>query len=308
MPSYTLDELLERMEPQAQRDKALMERCVDGLGLYAAGKAADNRFASEIEDMRKLVGNLIGYWGLDDNEKTDGKTSEDFLGAFDSRIYEAKTGGKITGDVYQSGLNVINGLYRYGEEMVACQGEAAMSDILDIGDLMKEIAEYWNFETEISDDLTARLESEVRDMLKNAVLPGWPVSGENVNGYIINRVVLFSDDRGFALAHNPAEPSPFVTWQFTNDNGRPDYYWGRYVNSEVRALADYVSRTVNYKESHLVTEKPLPQALAELERCESGESNERPSVIETIRATQKAPREPKIDTPSKQKDKGGPEL
>ncbi|MDR1538093.1 MAG: hypothetical protein LBU32_08870 [Clostridiales bacterium] len=39
MLRYTLEELIKIMEPQARRDKALIDKCIDGLGLYAAIKA-----------------------------------------------------------------------------------------------------------------------------------------------------------------------------------------------------------------------------------------------------------------------------
>jgi len=66
MPSYTLDELNKMMEPQAQRDKALINQCIEGLGLYAAQQQRDSFFSSKPDEMRKLVENLVGYWCLDD--------------------------------------------------------------------------------------------------------------------------------------------------------------------------------------------------------------------------------------------------
>ena len=66
MPSYTLDELNKMMEPQAQRDKALINQCIEGLGLYAAQQRRDSFFSSKPDEMRKLVENLVGYWCLDD--------------------------------------------------------------------------------------------------------------------------------------------------------------------------------------------------------------------------------------------------
>lgn len=52
---------------------------------------------------------------------------------------------------------------------------------------------------------------------------------ENIQGYEIEKSVLFENSRGFALGHNPAAPQPYVTWQFTeNVGGVRDYYWGHY--------------------------------------------------------------------------------
>jgi len=50
---------------------------------------------------------------------------------------------------------------------------------------------------------------------------------ENIQGYEIEKSVLFENNQGFALGHNPAAPQPYVTWQFTeNEGGVRDYYWG----------------------------------------------------------------------------------
>jgi hypothetical protein len=49
---------------------------------------------------------------------------------------------------------------------------------------------------------------------------------ETVHGYEILRSVIFANNRGFALAENFAAVDPFITWQFTIENGARDYYWG----------------------------------------------------------------------------------
>ena len=36
MPTYSLAELIEKMEPQGRRDKALIRECITGLTVYAA--------------------------------------------------------------------------------------------------------------------------------------------------------------------------------------------------------------------------------------------------------------------------------
>jgi hypothetical protein len=80
---------------------------------------------------------------------------------------------------------------------------------------------------------------------------------EKVHGYEIRKSVCFSNDRGFALAHNPAAVSPFVTWQFTEENGKRDYYWGHYFSKEESAVTDYGKRTGEYRTDYpTLTEKP----------------------------------------------------
>jgi len=100
-------------------------------------------------------------------------------------------------------------------------------------------------------------------MLEAIPLPGQPMIGENAD-YKLQQAILFGNDRGFALAHNPNAPAPFVTWQFTNEDGEMNHYWGHYMGSEERARIDYISRVTDYMESYKVAEKPIPTAAAEM--------------------------------------------
>ena len=53
---------------------------------------------------------------------------------------------------------------------------------------------------------------------------------EENQGYVIRQSVLFDNGRGFALGEHPREG--FVTWQFTQEGNRRDYYWGHYAATE----------------------------------------------------------------------------
>jgi hypothetical protein len=339
MPSYTLDELLKKMEPQAHMDKALIARCIDGLGLYTAQIAAENSHSDKIKETRKLVETLVGYWGI--NDGTNAKPLEDFLDAFDERVYDARAGGAVTGDVFQAANNVIYGLYRYGEDMVTGQGADAMGEILDMSDLIKDIAQAWDYEPDIAADLTGRLETEVRDMLDNITLPGQVMSGIKNAGYELTQAVLFDNDGGIALAHHPNAPAPFVTWQFNNENGVFNHYWGHYYGKEDRALIDYITRTADYQRSYKLTEKPIPTAAIEAdaeqnynmidgvknnegepkpdltdgqtyaEICELAPETlpeEKASVLDQIRAAREVPKQPRERGPEPEKKKTGFEL
>lgn len=76
-----------------------------------------------------------------------------------------------------------------------------------------------------------------------------------VRGYEIKRSVLFENDRGFALGENPNAVNPFVTWQFTEENGVRDYYWGHYKNAMESAARDYEIRIAEYQQQYKVCEK-----------------------------------------------------
>ena len=77
---------------------------------------------------------------------------------------------------------------------------------------------------------------------------------ENIQGYEIEKSVLFENSRGFALGHNPAAPQPYVTWQFTeSEGGVRDYYWGHYFNEECEAIGDYNRRVFSYEKQYGVS-------------------------------------------------------
>ena len=70
---------------------------------------------------------------------------------------------------------------------------------------------------------------------------------------MIRQSVLFDNGRGFALGENFKAPNPFVTWQFTQEDGKRDYYWGHYFNGECEAIGDYNSRVFSYEKQYGVS-------------------------------------------------------
>lgn len=81
-------------------------------------------------------------------------------------------------------------------------------------------------------------------------------SVEKVHGYEIRRSIVFENDQGFVLAENPNAPQPFVTWQFTeNEGGGRDYYWGHYTKSADSAAKDFETRPAEYQKDYGVSEK-----------------------------------------------------
>jgi len=78
------------------------------------------------------------------------------------------------------------------------------------------------------------------------LLPGHAESGTVVQGYEIVRSIAFDDQRGFAIGLNPNAVSQFVTWQFTTENGRRDFYWGHYADELANAANNYVARVMVY--------------------------------------------------------------
>ena len=79
-------------------------------------------------------------------------------------------------------------------------------------------------------------------------------------GYEIRESVLFDNGRGFALGENDRASAPFVTWQFAEENGHRDYFWGHYHTEEAAAVKDFAARSADYQRRYGVQEVKLPIA------------------------------------------------
>ena len=97
-------------------------------------------------------------------------------------------------------------------------------------------------------------------------LPGRAESGELVQGYEIVRAITFDDRRGFAIGLNPEAVSQFVSWQFTVEDGKRDYYWGDYSNELSGAAENYAARILVHMSGSDVREIQNPLLPAELSR------------------------------------------
>lgn len=57
----------------------------------------------------------------------------------------------------------------------------------------------------------------------------------------------------------------FVTWKFTEEQGRRDYYWGHYYDDGPAAEKDYADRAADYQRRFKVQEvkQPIAQQMRE---------------------------------------------
>ena len=81
-------------------------------------------------------------------------------------------------------------------------------------------------------------------------------------GYEIIQAVMLENGRGFALGHNPAAPSPYVTWACYDDrDGKRQYEWGHYGSDRAALEQDFAARVQEYRRLYNVgvkqTEAPL---------------------------------------------------
>ncbi len=131
--SYAIDEYLAMMEPVFQREKIVIEKCIAGLTVYAAGLAA-NRQEDKIPWLYKFVDDMTGFWGLD--------PSEQYLTAFQQAVSEARDSGQAA--VLNEQREILAGLEQYTDEMRA-NDESHQPWFVECVDFMNELREQWQF-------------------------------------------------------------------------------------------------------------------------------------------------------------------
>jgi len=241
-----------------EHDKHVIRQCIEGLAVYAITIAENNPKSHKIEEISNLIGDMVSYWGLDygENAKSSKEYQQDFMVKVDASI----SGDKPNDISVDSYLNLANGLYRHGRDLVVAHGSDFMSEILQVSDMLEDIASYTHYETATLLEMSSILKAEVKELLDNYNLPGQTIEGENVQNYIIKQAILFESDRGFAFAHNPEAVEPYVTWHMFNDNGKLSHESGNYFSTEGKALIDYINRVSKHKQDYIAKEKPLPES------------------------------------------------
>lgn len=77
---------------------------------------------------------------------------------------------------------------------------------------------------------------------------------EENQGYVIRRTILLDNKCGFVLGENPKAPNPYVTWQFNEQDGHRDFFWGHYHNEPDMAERDLHNRAEDYQRRYHVFE------------------------------------------------------
>ena len=71
---------------------------------------------------------------------------------------------------------------------------------------------------------------------------------------MIRHTILFDNKCGFVLGENPKAPNPYVTWQFNEQDGHRDFFWGHYHNEPDMAERDFHNRAEDYQRRYHVFE------------------------------------------------------
>ena len=119
-------------------EKKLIRDCIDSLTVYAAEVAKEDSESYLIDKVRSVVEDLVAYWGLDYGG--DSYSAADYLRDFDS-VIELTIAGEEDRTYNEDA--VINGIYLYGMDMIASQGDDAKGDILSVCELVWDISEFY---------------------------------------------------------------------------------------------------------------------------------------------------------------------
>ena len=95
--SYNLDEYLELIEPTYQVYEDYIRKCVAGLTTVAAQRAALHQ-EDDIPKLRKIIREMVPFWGLDGGADVDAETSrrmeQQYRESFDQAVAAAGRSGK----------------------------------------------------------------------------------------------------------------------------------------------------------------------------------------------------------------------
>lgn len=104
----TIDELLTVMEPVFQRQKAIVEKCINGLAIHAANLAVKGQ-EDDIPSLSSFVTAMAEFWDLE--------TTESRMAAFEKVSLEARTSGQAPVLTEQHKHDILAGLELYAQEM-----------------------------------------------------------------------------------------------------------------------------------------------------------------------------------------------
>jgi len=225
--------------------------------------AIDNHSTAISDKMRDLVENIAAYWGLEHG--VGAKPVEEFMSELEDKVHGAVRGRLFDVDTYSACADALTGLAQHGTDLINAHGDDThtMKEALYVGRLMKEIADYYDINEEITyaSDTNRQLRNSVKGLLERMDLPGSPMEGVVNANYTIKQAVLYDTDQGYAFAHNPNAASPYVVWSMhENDKGELGFEIGSYYQNKEEALVDYISRAENYAARYKLTEKPIHKA------------------------------------------------
>lgn len=130
-------------ERSIRKNKELARAALKGLTVYGEQIARQGK-ADEVQQIRRIVDEISGYWGVDGRR--------DWTDEFDERIREVSQKRNVSqccSNLMQ--LKAVKGLCRYAEEMAEVQGVEEIDRILEVSDVIRHMGQVWEMsENEIN--------------------------------------------------------------------------------------------------------------------------------------------------------------
>ncbi len=111
---YTIEEFLAIMEPVFWRQQAVVDQCVVGLTVYAAGLAAKGREADVLE-LGRFVSGMAEFWDPD--------TSDQHTAAYERAVAVARDSGEAPALTAQGKADILAGLALHARELRVTDSE-----------------------------------------------------------------------------------------------------------------------------------------------------------------------------------------
>ncbi len=111
---YTIEEFLTIMEPVFQRQQTVVDQCVAGLTVYAAGLAAKGREA-DVTELGQFVSGMAEFWDPD--------TADQHTAAYKQAVTAAHDSGEAPALTEQDKVNIRAGLALHARELRVTDSE-----------------------------------------------------------------------------------------------------------------------------------------------------------------------------------------
>ncbi len=114
MKSYTVEEYLAMMEPVFRRQQAVVDQCIAGLTVYAAGLAAKGQEA-DVTELGRFVSGMAEFWDPD--------TSNQHTAAYERAVAAARDTGEAPALTAQGRAGILAGLAQHARELRVTDSE-----------------------------------------------------------------------------------------------------------------------------------------------------------------------------------------
>ncbi len=152
---YTIEEFLAVMAPVFERQQAIVDQCVAGLIVYAAGLAAKGREA-DANELGYFVSGMAEFWDPD--------TADQHTAAYERAVTAARDSGEAPALTEQGKADILAGLALHARELRVTDSE--LEELAaDCDSLAEALKEQWQAEAAQAQQ-TNQINMEMGGMLR----------------------------------------------------------------------------------------------------------------------------------------------